>query len=184
MEISNAQNSYFINNTEVNRQLSAGERYQTEQQVRNSNLELEANNPGFTQTMGKDEFLKILITQLQNQDPTSPMEDKEFIAQMAQFSSLEQITNMAGQFEHLANLMGANQAVGVLGRYVEIVQGDNQVQGLVQEVTNGDNPQVMVNGNYYDFSEVNRIMAAGTAGVANPASVQQAAMILFTSLKS
>ena len=51
--------------------------------------------------LGKDAFLKILITQLQNQDPTSPMDDKEFIAQMAQFSSLEQMQNMTKAMEDL-----------------------------------------------------------------------------------
>ena len=51
--------------------------------------------------LGKDAFLKILITQLQNQDPTAPMDDKEFIAQMAQFSSLEQMQNMTKAMEDL-----------------------------------------------------------------------------------
>lgn len=45
-------------------------------------------------TMGKDEFLRLFVTRLQNQDPLSPMQDEDFIAQMAQFSSLEQLYNM------------------------------------------------------------------------------------------
>ncbi|MCY8455055.1 flagellar hook assembly protein FlgD, partial [Bacillus spizizenii] len=45
-------------------------------------------------SLGKDEFLKILMTQVQNQDPLNPVDDKEFISQMATFSSLEQMMNM------------------------------------------------------------------------------------------
>lgn len=51
--------------------------------------------------LGKDEFLKILMTQLQHQDPLSPMDDREFISQMATFSSLEQMMNMANSIDNL-----------------------------------------------------------------------------------
>jgi len=61
-------------------------------------------------TLGKNEFLKILVTQLQNQDPLSPMEDKDFIGQMAQFSSLEQMQslNQAISLSQLYSLVGKN----------------------------------------------------------------------------
>lgn len=51
--------------------------------------------------LGKNEFLKILMTQLQHQDPLSPMDDREFIAQMASFSSLEQMMNISSSIDHL-----------------------------------------------------------------------------------
>lgn len=51
--------------------------------------------------LGKDEFLKILMTQLQNQDPTNPMDDREFISQMTTFSSLEQMMNMSSSIDTL-----------------------------------------------------------------------------------
>ncbi len=58
--------------------------------------------------LDKDAFLKLLVTQMQNQDPLSPMEDREFIAQMAQFSSLEQMQNLntsqAVLMEHIAQM--------------------------------------------------------------------------------
>lgn len=61
-------------------------------------------------TMDQDAFLKLLITQLRSQDPTHTMEDKEFIAQLAQFSSLEQINKMAGGLQTLALSNAATQA--------------------------------------------------------------------------
>lgn len=68
--------------------------------------------------LGKDDFLKLLMTQLQNQDPLNPMQDKDFIAQMATFSSLEQMTNMATSIDKFVqsqqqnSLISYNQFVG------------------------------------------------------------------------
>lgn len=107
--------------------------------------------------LGKDEFLKILITQLTNQDPTEPMEDRDFIAQMAQFSTLEQMTNLSGEFQRLAGLLQSGQAVSLLGKTVDIVLGDANVSGTVDEVTGGEYPQVLVNGIYYDYANVQRV---------------------------
>ncbi|MBW4083248.1 flagellar hook capping FlgD N-terminal domain-containing protein [Paenibacillus sp. S150] len=67
-------------------------------------------------TLGKDQFLKILITQLQNQDPMQPMEDKEFIAQMAQFTSVEQLMNISSQLTALNQSLGS--VSGLIGKDV------------------------------------------------------------------
>jgi len=67
--------------------------------------------------LGKDEFIKILMTQLQNQDPLSPMEDKDFIAQMATFSSLEQMMNMASSIDMLVQ----NQLVSPVIQYSHMI---------------------------------------------------------------
>jgi len=66
--------------------------------------------------LGKDDFLKILMTQLSNQDPMQPMQDREFIAQMAQFTSVEQLTNMASEMKLLRQSLGANS--GLIGKDV------------------------------------------------------------------
>src|SRR5512147_2146588 len=70
--------------------------------------------------LDKDDFLKILITQLSHQDPTKPLEDKEFIAQMAQFSTLEQMTNMNTGITEMAKTLARNNIFGILGKHVEI----------------------------------------------------------------
>ncbi|CQR47695.1 Basal-body rod modification protein FlgD [Paraliobacillus sp. PM-2] len=67
--------------------------------------------------LGKDEFLKILMAQLQNQDPLKPMEDKEFISQMATFSSLEQMMTMNKSISSLVN----NQTVSPVIQYSHLI---------------------------------------------------------------
>ena len=62
------------------------------------NVQSAARKP--VKELGKDQFLQILVTQLRNQDPMQPMQDKEFISQMAQFSSLEQMMNMSIALPH------------------------------------------------------------------------------------
>jgi flagellar basal-body rod modification protein FlgD len=112
--------------------------------------------------MGKDEFLKILITQLTHQDPTEPMKDQEFIAQMAQFSSLEQMTNVASEIGKVAELLTKGQAMNLLGRVVEVAAGTQIVRGTVDEVSGGDYPQVLVNGLFYDATQVTKVRRAET----------------------
>jgi flagellar basal-body rod modification protein FlgD len=109
------------------------------------------------QNLGRDDFLKILITQLSYQDPTAPMEDKEFIAQMAQFSSLEQMTSMAADFAKLTAMITGTEASSALGKSVELLDGENVVQGTVKAVTRGETPQVLVNGVFYAWEQVNKV---------------------------
>ena len=104
--------------------------------------------------LGRDDFLKILITQLSYQDPASPMQDREFIAQMAQFSSLEQMTNMAADFSRMARLFQVSEASSALGKSVEIATENEVVHGVVQAVTREESPQILVNGRYYNWENV------------------------------
>jgi len=107
--------------------------------------------------LDKDDFLKILITQLQHQDPTNPMQDKEFIAQMAQFSSLEQMTNMASSFGKLSSVLNSSEAQSLLGRNVEVLDGERAIYGKVSQVVRGEFPLVMVNGSFYDLEQVSKV---------------------------
>ena len=138
--------------------LSSDEKIQLDKFVHDYNVGLNPTRQP-QQNLGKDDFLKILITQLSYQDPTAPMEDKEFIAQMAQFSTLEQMTGMAKDFSKLTSMLMGNEASGALGKSVEIKEGERTVQGVVQAVTRGETPEVLVNGNFYDWNHVIKVFA-------------------------
>ena len=61
--------------------------------------------------LGQDAFLKLLVTQLQHQDPLNPLDDTEFIAQLAQFSSLEKLTEMAASLERLEDAVNRSTQI-------------------------------------------------------------------------
>ena len=70
--------------------------------------------------MGMEDFLKILLTQLTYQDPLKPMDNQEFMAQMAQFTALEQTQQLNEKISTLITNQAALQSVGLIGRTVEI----------------------------------------------------------------
>ncbi|MGG1551142.1 flagellar hook capping FlgD N-terminal domain-containing protein [Paenibacillus ferrarius] len=116
-------------------------------------------------TLGKDDFLKILITQLQNQDPTQPLQDKEFIAQMAQFTSVEQLTNMASEMKLMRQSLGF--VSGLIGKSITWTDIDSsgasvESSGIVDSITFKDgNQYANVGGKEVSLDKVSKIEDAG-----------------------
>ena len=141
----------------LNTTMTSSEKFAVDNAVNNFNKANTVNGRTASQQLGKDDFLKRRITQLSNQDPTNPMEDTQFIAQMAQFSSLEQMTNMNESFNKMAAMINSSQAAATIGRTVDIDVGDTTARGVVEATTMGSQPQVMVNGMYYDLDKIKAV---------------------------
>ena len=73
-------------------------------------------------TLGKDDFLNLLVTQLRYQDPMNPMEDREFIAQSAQFSSLEQMQNINANFAQFLQMQALSNSAALIDKEVSYFQ--------------------------------------------------------------
>ncbi len=110
--------------------------------------------------MGKESFLKLLVTELRHQDPTQPMQDKEFIAQMAQFSSLEQMTSINKSIQELNKSANAGEAYALLGKRVEgldTMRGE-RIAGTVDKIFRRDNAlRLIVNGRELDLLEIHAV---------------------------
>lgn len=146
-----------MESNKLNTTMTSSEKFAVDNAVNNFNKANSVNGRTASQQLGKDDFLKLLITQLSNQDPTNPMEDTQFIAQMAQFSSLEQMTNMNESFSKMASMINSSQAAATIGRSVDIDIGDTTARGVVEATTMGAHPQVMVNGMYYDLDKIKAV---------------------------
>jgi flagellar basal-body rod modification protein FlgD len=142
-------------------EMSSADKREVDDLVRDFNIALDPKRPmrDAKQNLGRDDFLSILLTQLKYQDPSAPMQDKEFIAQMAQFSTLEQMTGMAKDFNKLTAMVSSNEASASLGKHVEIIENERMIQGTVQAVTRGEVPQVLVNGTFYNWDHVSKVFA-------------------------
>ncbi|MCD6727178.1 MAG: hypothetical protein LT070_08055 [Solirubrobacteraceae bacterium] len=107
-----------------------------------------ATGASFGGNLGKNDFLKLLVGQLQHQDPLNPSSDTEFIGQMTQFSMLEQLGNLADTTRGLADRTGAMQTVGLLGRTVTCTGADGApITGTVDAVDLTDGaPTITVAG--------------------------------------
>lgn len=109
--------------------------------------------------LGKNDFLKLLAVQFQMQDPTKPMEDTAFIAQTAQFSSLEQSTSMASDMSQLRADQQRVVANSYLGHRVTVDIGEGETAtGDVSAIDNsGPAPRLVVGENSYALSDVLRV---------------------------
>ena len=84
--------------------------------------------------LGRDAFLELLVTQLGNQDPLEPMDNREFISQMAQFSSLEQMENMNSTMEDFLETQSIADGAQLIGHNVETLDSESGEE-ITAEVT-------------------------------------------------
>lgn len=102
-----------------------------------ANQQAKRSTPGTE--MGQDQFMKLLVTQLQNQDPLNPMEDKDFMAQMAQFSSLEQMMKMTKSIDTLVQSQLVSPVIQyshMIGKHVSYQVKDEET-GAVTDTKSG-----------------------------------------------
>ena len=86
-------------------------------------------------TLGKDDFLKLLVGQLQHQDPLAPSDDQQWIGQMAQFSQLEQVSNTAETTQKIVDTLNVNGTLSLIGHSVTYLdESGGAHDGVVQTV--------------------------------------------------
>ncbi|HHX74342.1 MAG TPA: flagellar hook capping protein [Firmicutes bacterium] len=122
---------------------------------------------GAARELGKDAFLQLMVTQMRYQDPLSPQDNSAFLAQLAQFSALEQMQNLNSTVEKLLALQGAarNLAPAYLGLVVTALdQNGQQVEGEVTAVEfAGGQTRLVINGKNCALEDVLKVTTGGEA---------------------
>ena len=102
--------------------------------------------------LGQEEFLRILLAQLSFQDPLEPMDNQEFIAQLAQFTELEQTRQLTNKTDDLLIFQSAQQSVNLLGRTVQVNLDTGNIIGEVTTITfNQGVPELTIRTDEGDF---------------------------------
>jgi flagellar basal-body rod modification protein FlgD len=117
-------------------------------------------------TMQMDDFLQLLTAQIANQDPLEPMKDTEFISQMANIASLEQMQQFSKGFENFADSHKDMVTQAYLGRKVNIEDEGKSISGIVDAVNKAEDGEVTVQVNGKDYSPEN-ISRVSLSGVSN-----------------
>ena len=109
-------------------------------------------------TLGQAEFFKLLTTQLASQDPLKPMDDTAFIAQMANFSELEMMSELNDNFSEFTGVQQFQASQGYIGKKVTMLVDGEEVSGIAQgiEHVKGDT-SVFVDGNKFDINSVFKV---------------------------
>jgi flagellar basal-body rod modification protein FlgD len=140
-------------------------------------MKTETKSEGPKNALGKDDFLKLMLTELKFQDPLNMKEDKEFIAQLAQFSSLEQTTKLADNLGATMQFQQLSQVSGLVGMPVEVndfVNGKYKV-GIVEEARLIDGKtKIKIGETMYDPSEIRSVLHPGAVTPASPAAAATA----------
>lgn len=106
-----------------------------------------------TGILGKDAFLQLLVAQMQYQDPLNPSSDTEWVSQMAQFSSLEQMQN-------LNSTMTNSQAFSMIGQTVSVTTDNGDVEGVVKYVNISDGTAyVSIDGQSYEADKIKSVLS-------------------------
>jgi len=97
-------------------------------------------------------LLQIILTQLQYQDPLKPVDNFEFVSQLAQFTSLEQTKELTDKIDSLLSVQSATQTLGLLGRTVDVQTDTSLLSGVVKSISFKDNqPQLVITTASGDF---------------------------------
>ena len=116
---------------------------------------------GITKTkekeMGKEDFLKLLVAQMENQDPLNPSSNEDMVMQLAQFSSIEQTERMNNNLEHFIQDNTMGMASSMIGQEIEAANPDSGqiTKGVVTQVNiNGQGTSLVVGNNQVDLEHV------------------------------